>query len=96
MPTHPHPPTHPHAHQYSALLDAGAPWNALDRAGMCAGEYAVQSNHQEAVDLLVRAGVRYGGCAEGKQRQTGTLADWFLKLARTDLLSIWLELSVKT
>lgn len=28
------------------LLARGAPWNALDRAGMCAGEYAMHAGHQ--------------------------------------------------
>ena len=29
------------------LLEKGAPWNAIDRAGRCAGEYAIDKNHQE-------------------------------------------------
>ena len=41
----------------AALLEAGAPWNALDRRGRCAGEYAVDAGHQEIVDHLVTAGV---------------------------------------
>jgi len=40
-----------------ALLRAGAPWNALDRRGMCAGDYAIAANHQTIVDELVSAGV---------------------------------------
>jgi len=42
----------------STLLEAGAPWNALDRQGRCAGEYAVESQSQECCDVLVAAGVR--------------------------------------
>ncbi|EFJ40778.1 hypothetical protein VOLCADRAFT_69095 [Volvox carteri f. nagariensis] len=37
----------------SALLQSGAPWNAQDKHGYCAGEYAMGSGHQEAVDLLL-------------------------------------------
>ena len=40
------------------LLERGAPWNALDRKGRCAGEFAVDAQSQECVDLLVNAGVR--------------------------------------
>lgn len=39
------------------LLESGAPWNALDRKGKCAGDYAVDSGVQEAIDTLVTAGV---------------------------------------
>jgi protein arginine N-methyltransferase 2 len=37
----------------SALLLRGAPWNALDRAGLTAGDYAVNNGHQEVVDKIV-------------------------------------------
>jgi protein arginine N-methyltransferase 2 len=40
------------------LLGAGAPWNAIDRQGLCAGQYALRAGHQEVVDSLVTAGVR--------------------------------------
>ena len=40
------------------LLEKGAPWNAVDRAGKCAGEYALGNSHQHVVDDLVNAGVR--------------------------------------
>lgn len=40
-----------------ALLSHGAPWNALDRNGKCAGEYALEHGHQAIVDCLVTAGV---------------------------------------
>ena len=39
------------------LLEHGAPWNALDRCGRCAGEYAVDAGAQDVVDTLVTAGV---------------------------------------
>jgi len=40
-----------------ALLAAGAPWNAIDRHGKCAGDYAIAAGHQVIVDALVTAGV---------------------------------------
>ena len=42
----------------SLLLERGAPWNALDRAGRCAGEYAMEASSQGCCDALVAAGVR--------------------------------------
>ena len=39
------------------LLQHGAPWNALDRKGRCAGQYALSRGHQAVVDMLVNAGV---------------------------------------
>lgn len=40
-----------HKEIVKTLLDCGAPWNALDRAGKCAGEYAVEGFHQEIIDM---------------------------------------------
>eukprot|EP00978_Attheya_sp_CCMP212_P033584 scaffold136201_cov54-Attheya_sp.AAC.4 len=40
------------------LLEAGAPWNAIDRFGQCAGNYATDAGHQSIVDLLVNAGTQ--------------------------------------
>ena len=40
------------------LLEGGAPWNAVDKSGKCAGEYAVDAGHQEAVDMLVQFGTQ--------------------------------------
>jgi protein arginine N-methyltransferase 2 len=40
------------------LLDAGAPWNALDRQGRCAGDYATAAEQWSVVNLLVEWGVR--------------------------------------
>eukprot|EP00271_Cylindrocystis_brebissonii_P006431 TRINITY_DN19226_c0_g1_i1.p1 TRINITY_DN19226_c0_g1~~TRINITY_DN19226_c0_g1_i1.p1 ORF type:complete len:358 (-),score=85.01 TRINITY_DN19226_c0_g1_i1:220-1293(-) len=40
------------------LLANGAPWNALDRQGLCAGDLAMAEGHQETVDCLVEEGVR--------------------------------------
>jgi len=40
------------------LLEAGAPWNAVDKRNRCAGQYALEKGHQTVVDALVNAGVR--------------------------------------
>eukprot|EP00986_Skeletonema_menzelii_P002420 scaffold652_cov142-Skeletonema_menzelii.AAC.7 len=40
------------------LLDAGAPWNALDRYGKCAGNWAQENEHWEVVNLLVEEGTK--------------------------------------
>lgn len=40
------------------LLDAGAPWNALDRYGKCAGNWAKENEHWEVVNLLVEEGTK--------------------------------------
>ena len=40
------------------LLDLGAPWNAQDKEGYCAGEYASASKRSEVVELLLEWGVQ--------------------------------------
>jgi protein arginine N-methyltransferase 2 len=40
------------------LLNAGAPWNAIDRAGQCAGNYATDAECWDVVNLLVEWGTR--------------------------------------
>jgi len=40
------------------LLDYGAPWNAVDRQGKCAGNYATDNQHWDVVNLLVDAGTK--------------------------------------
>lgn len=40
------------------LLQAGAPWNAVDRKGRCAGEYALEGGHQTVVDMIVNHAVQ--------------------------------------
>ena len=34
------------------------PWNAIDRRGHCAGEYALANGHQEVAESLLAAGCR--------------------------------------
>eukprot|EP00529_Nitzschia_sp_RCC80_P023267 CAMPEP_0113444748 /NCGR_PEP_ID=MMETSP0014_2-20120614/2828_1 /TAXON_ID=2857 /ORGANISM="Nitzschia sp." /LENGTH=476 /DNA_ID=CAMNT_0000335773 /DNA_START=192 /DNA_END=1622 /DNA_ORIENTATION=- /assembly_acc=CAM_ASM_000159 len=41
------------------LLDEyGAPWNALDRQGLCAGDYATQHQHWDVVNYIVEFATR--------------------------------------
>ena len=40
------------------LLEAGAPWMALDREGRCAGEMALANGHQACVDMILAEAVR--------------------------------------
>jgi type IV protein arginine methyltransferase len=47
---------HGHAEVVAYLLSEGAPWNALDMAGKCAGDYAMDNGHTEAAELLLNTG----------------------------------------
>ena len=47
-----------HGDVVELLLAAGAPWNAIDRQGRCAGNYALDAGFQTIVDRLVDAGVQ--------------------------------------
>lgn len=38
------------------LLEAGVPWNAVDRRGRCAGDFALSAGHEAATMRLVDAG----------------------------------------
>mmetsp|Transcript_7592 Transcript_7592/g.18588 ORF Transcript_7592/g.18588 Transcript_7592/m.18588 type:complete len:136 (+) Transcript_7592:87-494(+) len=40
------------------LEEGGAPWNAIDRMGKCAGDYATDHEHWEVVNLLVEWATR--------------------------------------
>lgn len=40
------------------LLEAGAPWNAVDKKGQCAGNFATDAEHWDIVNLLVDAGTK--------------------------------------
>ena len=53
------------------LEDCAAPWNAVDRQGQCAGNYATQQEHWEIVNALVDWGTRAElllGLVERQQR----------------------------
>lgn len=45
-----------------ALLDAGAPWNALSPSNISAGDFAMDNGHQFAFDLLLNAGLSFFIC----------------------------------
>ena len=47
-----------HADVCRILLDASAPWNALDRTGRCAGDHAVEMERWDVVNLLVDVGTK--------------------------------------
>ena len=61
---HPHssqPPHGPVVHNTQvarSMLAAGAPWNALDRRGRCAGDLALEAGHSEAAEAILEAGAR--------------------------------------
>ena len=40
----------------SQLLAAGAPWNAVDRQGLCAGDHALAGGHEDTAAALLDAG----------------------------------------
>jgi type IV protein arginine methyltransferase len=48
---------HDHVVQY-LLQEGGAPWNAVDRNGRCAGDYATAGEHWSTVNALVAWGTR--------------------------------------
>lgn len=58
------------------LLEGGAPWNAIDRKGQCAGNYATDAEHWEVVNLLVEWGTRseliLGQLQRGQQNQAAS------------------------
>jgi protein arginine N-methyltransferase 2 len=47
-----------HSELCQNLLDQGAPWNAVDRQGQCAGNFATDQEHWTVVNLLVEFGTR--------------------------------------
>ena len=38
------------------LLEAGTPWNAIDKEGNCAGDLAVAAEHESTAEILLEAG----------------------------------------
>ena len=53
------------------LLASGAPWNALDRRRMCAGDYAMGNEHEDTVQILLSAGELGGAGAGDRGREIG-------------------------
>lgn len=46
-----------HVDVIKALLEAGAPWNALTPSNLSAGDFAMEAGHQEAFETLLNAGM---------------------------------------
>jgi protein arginine N-methyltransferase 2 len=65
------------------LLQHGAPWNAVDRMGQCAGNYATNREHWPVVNLLVEHGTQaelilgrvIRNNHQNQQHQNDTIAD---------------------
>ena len=60
------------------LLQQGAPWNAIDRQGQCAGNYATNGQHWDVVNLLVDFATQAElilSAVERTKRQDGTAAN---------------------
>ncbi|CAK9182853.1 unnamed protein product [Ilex paraguariensis] len=53
-----HAAKHGRAVVVKLLLEAGAPWNALSPSNLSAGDFAMDSGHQDAFDLLLNAGIQ--------------------------------------
>jgi protein arginine N-methyltransferase 2 len=71
-----------HAPVVSLLLNAGAAWNALDRYGRCAGNYALDAGHQAIVDELVEHATRCElllGASERRTREGNADGDEYLR-----------------
>lgn len=59
-----------HIHLVQYLLEQGAPWNAVDRYGQCAGNYAAVGEHWDVVNMLVDHGTRAELILSSIQRAT--------------------------
>ena len=54
---------HGHNSIVGLLLDAGIPWNAIDKQGNCAGDLAVAAEHESTAEMLLEAGTAH--CTAG-------------------------------
>ena len=72
-----------HTEVLRLLLEAGAPWNAIDKRGKCAGEYAMESGQQEAADLLLGAGTQSGWLTRRAQQRFDSPSDLSCDRARS-------------
>ena len=54
-----------------SLLAAGAPWNALNRHGKCAGDLALEAGHAEAAEAILEAGATSGSSLAAYHVVTG-------------------------
>lgn len=51
-----HAAKHGHAEVVKALIDAGAPWNAVIPSNVSAGDFTMNAGHQHAFDVLLNSG----------------------------------------
>lgn len=47
-----------HTEAARALLEAGAPWNAIDKSSRCAGDLTSDGGHREAAEAILEAGAQ--------------------------------------
>ena len=47
---------HGHDSVVGLLLEAGVPWNAIDKEGNCAGDLSVATAHESTAEMLLEAG----------------------------------------
>jgi protein arginine N-methyltransferase 2 len=64
-----------HVSLVQKLLEEGAPWNALDRQGKCAGNYATDAEQWEVVNMLVDWATRAELILGELQRASGDRGD---------------------
>jgi protein arginine N-methyltransferase 2 len=67
------------------LLEAGTPWNAIDKEGYCAGDHAMLAGHDTTTELLIGAGAAHNVTAcQGTAVSDALLSDQHTK-------SVWLQ-----
>ncbi|KAE8657059.1 Detected protein of confused Function [Hibiscus syriacus] len=59
-----------HTDAVKALLQAGAPWNALSPSNQSAGDFAMYAGYQEAFEVLLNAGIQAELILETVARKT--------------------------
>lgn len=77
------------------LLEQGAPWNAVDRYGQCAGNYATTAEHWDIVNLLVDHGTRAELILSSMQRARSDESCMGLKTANDGTVPVAHEPSTK-
>ena len=72
-------------HLCQTLLEAGAPWNAINRQGQCAGNLATDNEHWGIVNLLVDWGTRAELILGAMERANRDLSGGQISLASQNL-----------
>ncbi|KAK9793217.1 hypothetical protein WJX73_003588 [Symbiochloris irregularis] len=57
-----------------SLLEKGAPWNATDRRGNCAGDYAARAGHEDTFEAIIEAGCRAELLLAALERKSASLS----------------------